>query len=216
MQESVKFLMQKVFPIGMSLITCFQPASIQIYLCCTAVLSGVTATMLRNPGFRRRLKLTPLPTPEANEMWTKVAKGEIPLDKVMTKDGQFISFAPTQTQPIYQGPGQAGSKHQNRGLNIKVGASVPLHLQTKSHSASMVGIDRDHDFDSPPKGFLKKVDWAGRNYKPKFVYRRFKLRLVKTVGSKDVQRRIEKKKKEIAMKKTEEYEFRRRQRLGQQ
>jgi YidC/Oxa1 family membrane protein insertase len=204
----MKTAMQYGFPAIMAFISFWQPASIQIYLTCTSILSSTTATLLRNQKFRKATGLTLLPTKHAQELWTKVARNEIPLERVF-KDGKLV---PIELKPAYQPPSNPHAS-QIRGLNVKAGAAVPMHLRPGAVAADTQFQDRDHDYDDPPTGILNKIDWFGRNYKPKFLYMRLKLWMSRVSGREDVRRELLQRKKDIARKKAEEYEFRRRQRF---
>ncbi|KAF2743507.1 hypothetical protein M011DRAFT_480655 [Sporormia fimetaria CBS 119925] len=154
MGENVRLFMQHGMPIIFTCISLWQPGSIQLYLFVTTTLSGVTAGLLRSRKFRQSTGLTPLPTPEATALWTKVAKGDIPLDMVY-KDGVFVNPEKIMAE---------------KNMRLNVSGSLPQHLQAKKKALK----DRDHDYDTPPAGFLKKLDWFQRNYKPAMVASRMK------------------------------------------
>jgi YidC/Oxa1 family membrane protein insertase len=216
----------------MTLVSIFQPAGVQLYLICTAAFGGITTFILRKPGFREWWGMAPLPTKEAQEMWAKVAKGEIPLSEVITKDGKMKSFAPKEAPVIqqtikYQPPAATAVKgsrrsaptkqrlQQNRGLTIKSGSTIPAHLAVPSAHQQVDPqlADRDHDFDTPPTGFFNRVDWFARNYRPKYLFMGVKLWMARTLGGEDVRAQLLGKKKDIAKMKAEDYEFRRKERF---
>lgn len=234
-KPGMQAVMQVGLPSVMFFVATFQPASLQLYLLCTAILSGITATILRNPKARRWLKITPLPTPEAQRLWTKVASGEIPIEKVL-RNGKVLPPSEVQAQvlPVYQAPNistksastpkssplntsnrQQLAAIKNRGINVKSTAAVPLHLQDESlrPQAKKQQIDRDHDYDTPPEGFFQKLDWFGRNYRFKYLKARAGMSIARMMGRSDIQGQLLQRKKDIAKRKSEEYEFRRRQRF---
>jgi YidC/Oxa1 family membrane protein insertase len=220
MAEGIKKVMGTVLPGVMLLISAFQPAGIQLYLGFTSVLSAITATMLRNPTFRNATGLTPLPTPESQEMWKKVIRKEIPMNKVLNPDGTIKAFEPKDLGPVYQAPGKTGT--QLRGINVASKAALPLHLRQQSAADARLKDpalqDRDHDYDKPPSGIMDKVDWLGRNYNPRYVWRRMKGYVGEMAKSPMVQSELEKytekAKKKVAQRKKEEWEQKRRERFN--
>lgn len=216
----MKKVTQVVFPFFMTMISMFQPASIQIYLGCTAILSAITGTILRSPGFRKWSGLAPLPTPEAQALWKRVAKGEIPLSRVVGKDGRILPITARDLGPSYQAPGKTGTS-QVRGINMRKSAVVPLHIQKKVEVVEPALKDRDHDYDNPPQGLwnMDKIDWFGRNYNPQFVYRRMRNYIKDVSNSTPVQSEVERitrqRKEKAAAKEKAAYEARRRERFGQ-
>lgn len=192
-------------------IAVFQPGALQLYLFSSVVLSGITATILRNPGFRRWRNMCPLPTPASQELWTKVAKGEVPLSAVMDKKGTMIPA--TEMKAKYLAPTPKATSLLRE--DIRLVGKLPAHLQAQQAPKIPEGLrDRDEDYDNPPNGFMNKLDWFGRNYKPTYTYRRMRNFVAETTGRNQVIKSVSDSKKEIAKRKAEEYELRRRQRFN--
>lgn len=199
-------------PCFTTLIAFMQPAGLQIYLLASVLLSGITATFLRSPGFRRQFNLHPLPSPESNELWKKVANGEIPLSKVMDNNGQLMPSKEIKAK--YLAPNKA-AEDPRRLLrdDIKLSGPIPAHLRPPPPPKLPEGLrDRDDDYDTPPPGVMKKLDWVARNYKPTYMYKRMRNFISQATGTK-IAKSVEEVKKEAAKKKAEEYEYRRRQRF---
>jgi YidC/Oxa1 family membrane protein insertase len=198
----------------------------QIYLFATSIFGAATAIILRNPSFRKLANLTPLPNKESQEMWQKVAKGEISLDKVVGSDGQLRAFSPEAGAPKYQAPSKSArvgksSKFrnktvQNRGLTLKADTALPAHLQApvdKSYLSNAELQDRDHDYNDVPKGAYAKLDWLGRNFQPRFMMNKFKLWLASMTDNKQIRARLLQTKKDREAEKIKYYESRRRGKL---
>jgi YidC/Oxa1 family membrane protein insertase len=181
MEKGAQQMLRIVVPAVMTIISCFQPAAIQLYLLCAGALSAITATMLRNPGFRQSLKMSPLPTKESQELWTKVANGKIPLASVMRRDGTMIPVEEIEAK--YLPPSQPAKTVLRKDINLKAKAAIPAHLRPSQAPKVPEALrDRDDDYDSPPDGILNKLDWFGRNYKPRYVYNRMKNFLIQASG----------------------------------
>ncbi|KAF2651868.1 hypothetical protein K491DRAFT_606077 [Lophiostoma macrostomum CBS 122681] len=176
--------LQVGMPIMMVVVMANQPAGVALYVLVSSTTSMFTATLLRNPNFRASTGMTPLPSRAAQEVWTKVARGEINLHDVVDDKGNII-YKP---QPAYQAPTRVTPKSPkkpktltHRGLNIKNNTTaLPSHLDAKPKRQKVAPIDpatrdRDDDFEyGLPSGIGKKIDWFGRNYSPTYMFRRLR------------------------------------------
>jgi YidC/Oxa1 family membrane protein insertase len=161
------------------------------------------------------MKLTPLPTKEAQKLWAMVAENELPIEKLMKRDGTFLPVT-DELKMKYLAPAEAAKKTTIReDIILKDPKHIPAHLRGAQPAKIPEALrDRDDDYDNPPSGFIKKLDWFRRNYKPSYMIKRSKNWMAQTSGSQTVANSLLDSKKAIAKRKAEEYELRRRQRLN--
>lgn len=195
------------------LITAFQASALQLYFLVSGMLGAGTGYLLKQNGFRRMIRIHPLPTPESNEIFTKVVKGELKLKDIKGPDGKIRYQPPTKLS-------QANTRRNNATLaggaiKIKQGTTLPLHLRPEQPKVDKEFPDRDADFDEGAKGSLsEKMDYYRRNYKMAFVKRRMgdSMRgMMRSAGydvGTNLNREEEKKKR-----KAEQYEVERRRRF---
>ncbi|KAL5407403.1 hypothetical protein PMIN04_011748 [Paraphaeosphaeria minitans] len=123
-QTGLQKQVQVVLPIVMAAVTAFQPAAIQLYFFATSITGAITGYSLRQPAVRRVLGIRQLPTAQSNELWGKVARGEIDMNSVKTPDGKIR----------YQAPNAPASRNHDApsGLKLKSSASLPAHMRAAS------------------------------------------------------------------------------------
>ena len=140
---------QTALPFTMAFFTSLQPAAVQIYFLTSTFLSGLTAYILKQPSVRKFLKLTPLPSPESNELYGRAVKGEISLEALKTARSAIRYEAPTavsRSSPpasSSSSPKQASSKPQayttqnsSGGVGtFKAGFQLPAHISPSSSFA---------------------------------------------------------------------------------
>ncbi|PSN75414.1 hypothetical protein BS50DRAFT_628606 [Corynespora cassiicola Philippines] len=195
-------------PAFMTVITAFQPAGLQLYFVISSMLGAASGQLLRQPAVRKLVGIHPLPTKESNELFDKVARGELKLGDIQAPDGTIRYQAPTPTTLGAKKTSAPKGAIQNRGINIKAGTVVPAHLRQPEPAINKDMPDRDVDYEKGmPKGFnpLKQMDWLARNYQPKYVWRR--------MTSSTKTNLIEDDKKEKARKRAEDYAVERRRRF---
>lgn len=151
------------------LITAFQASGLQLYFLVSGLIGGCTSYLLRQNGFRRLIRITPMPSPESHEVFSKVVRGELKLKDIKGPDGKIRYQPPTPPKSAF------GSSRGNTtlagGLNVK--GDLPLHLRAAAPKIDKEYPDRDADFEVGPKGGLsEKMDYYRRNYKLSFVKRR--------------------------------------------
>ncbi|KAH7134985.1 60Kd inner membrane protein-domain-containing protein [Dendryphion nanum] len=207
-QAGPQIALTYIMPVFFTAITAFQPAALQMYFVVTTLTGAVTAQILRTPSFRNALKLSPLPTKESKEFWAKVASGQIPIERVNQEMAKPTYLAPNPTSSL---PNRPDVVH-HRGINVKK-AAIPDHLkpaETKIDKRLQVS---DVDFDQgPPDNLMGKMNWFARNYRPKFLWNRSK-RLLASYTSQEVADKVLQRRKDIAKRKAEEFEARRRERM---
>lgn len=153
----------------LGIVTAFQASALQLYFLVSGVLGGCTAYLLRQNGFRRFIRIRPLPSKESTELYTRVAKGELKLKDIKGPDGKVRYQAPS----VPKAPTNRRNATTLADINIRPGTVIPLHLRPEAPKVDTIRNDRDVDFDEGAKGtILEKVNWYRRNYKPSFVYRR--------------------------------------------
>jgi YidC/Oxa1 family membrane protein insertase len=69
-------------------VTAFQASGLQLYFLVSGVLGAGTGWLLRQNGFRRFIRISPLPSKESQEVYTKVVKGQVRLADIKDKDGK--------------------------------------------------------------------------------------------------------------------------------
>lgn len=172
LQKQIQFAM----PILLLVITSFQPAALQLYFFMTSTLGGITGLALRQPEFRRAIRIRQLPTPESNELYSKVVSGDIPLKSIRGADGKIRYQAPRSMSS--NDPSPTPSKTTlSSGIKIKPGTILPPHLRTRTDTKADKERGRDVDFEAGmPKGWDvgAKWDWLKRNYRPSMVAKRLK------------------------------------------
>jgi YidC/Oxa1 family membrane protein insertase len=148
-------------------VTAFQAAGLQLYFLVSGILGAGTGWLLRQNTFRRMIRIRPLPSPESNEVYSKVVRGELKLADIKGPDGKVR----------YQAP-RASTQRRNvgtlPGIKIKGDTSLPAHLKVDAPpSIDLERPDRDVDFDEGPKGTMtQKMDYYRRNYRLAFIARR--------------------------------------------
>ena len=150
-------------------VTSFQPAGLQLYFLNSAVMGGFTGWLLRQNSFRRMIGIRIIPSKESNELYSRVAKGELKLKDIKGADGKLRYQPPTRLKA-----GNHRTATTLSGINLKSGIKLPAHLQPKvTETISKARPDRDVDFSEGPQGSLvDKASWVRRNYAPRFVWRR--------------------------------------------
>jgi len=154
-------------------VTSFQAAGVQLYFLFSGILGAGTGWLLRQNGFRRFIRIRPLPSKESTELYTKVVKGELTLSQIKGKDGKVRYQAPTPRSTA----NPAGPNRRNAAtlssINIKAGTPLPAHLKREAPKIDQAAPDRDTDFQEGAQGTLtEKLDYYRRNYRIAFVYRR--------------------------------------------
>lgn len=198
------------------LITAFQASALQLYFLVSGILGAGTGYLLKQNGFRRMIRIQPLPTPQSNEIFSKVIKGELKLKDIKGPDGKIRYQPPTQlSAKSALGTTRRNATLASGAIRVKEGTALPLHMRAEQPKIDKEFPDRDVDFDAGPKGSLSdKVDYYRRNYKMAYVKRRMNdsirgmmQRAGYDVGT-NVSREEEKKKR-----KAEQYEIERRRRF---
>jgi YidC/Oxa1 family membrane protein insertase len=195
--------MQIVMPIVMTVVTALQPASLQLYFVCSAILGGTTAQLLRAPAFRRLAGLSMLPSRASNEVYSRVAKGEIKPNALRNPNGSVRYQAPNasrlKTSASKKAPSIVPYTSIAPALNIKSGITLPRHIVESSAPAKVPQkyADRDHDFERGARSgsFRDRWDWVKRNYSPRYVWRRTKRWLNQDSRSAGVMMQQDRKKK---------------------
>ncbi|USP72860.1 Mitochondrial inner membrane protein OXA1 [Curvularia clavata] len=163
---------QKLFgglAIFLGLVTAFQASALQLYFLVSGVMGGITGWMLRQNGFRRMIGIRILPSKKSNELYTKVAQGELKLNDIKGPDGRIRYQPPT---PIRKAP---TNRRQISGINVKPGVAIPAHLQAEAPKIDRNRPDRDVDFEEGAAGkpLAEKLDYYRRNYRLSYMWRRF-------------------------------------------
>lgn len=163
---------QKLFTglaVVLGLVTAFQAAALQLYFLVSGIMGGITGWMLRQNGFRRMIGIRTLPSKKSNELYAKVAQGELKLNDIKGPDGRIRYQPPT---PIRKAP---ANRRQISGINIKPGVIIPAHLQAEAPKVDRTRPDRDVDFEEGAAGkpMMEKLDYYRRNYRLSYVWRRF-------------------------------------------
>jgi YidC/Oxa1 family membrane protein insertase len=151
----------------LGLITAFQASALQLYFLVSGIMGGITGWLLRQNSFRRLIRIRTLPSKESNELYTKVAKGELKLNQIKGPDGRIRYQPPTPMKPA--------NRRQLSGINIKAGATIPAHLKAEVPKVDAVRPDRDFDYEEGAKGkpLMQKLDYYRRNYRISYTWRRF-------------------------------------------
>ena len=198
------------------IITAFQASALQLYFLVSGVLGACTGYLLKQNGFRRMIGIRALPTPESNEVFSKVVKGELKLKDIKGPDGKIRYQPPSQLNT----KSALGSTRRNATLaggaiKIKEGTTLPLHLRPEQPKVDKEFPDRDADFDEGAKGSLsEKVDYYRRNYKMAYVKRRMgdSMRGMMQRAGYDVGTNLSRE-EEKRKRKAEQYEVERRRRF---
>ncbi|KAH7079513.1 mitochondrial export translocase Oxa1 [Paraphoma chrysanthemicola] len=156
----------------LGIVTAFQAAGLQIYFLVQGVLGAGTGYLLRQNGFRRFIRIRPLPSKESTEMYSQVIKGEKKLADIKSPDGKVRYQAPKSTSA-----NPAGLNRRNAttlaGIKVKAGTPLPAHLKPETPKIDKDRPDRDADFEEGAKGTaMEKLDYYRRNYRLAFVKRR--------------------------------------------
>lgn len=209
--SSLQKQMQIGMPIVMTLVTTWQPAAVQVYFLISASLGGITAYCLKQPGFRRLVRIRPLPTPESHKLYSKVVKGEVELSAIRGADGKIRYQAPNAARTTTSSSG-SGPASTARGINLKAGTALPPHMRKAAPKVDKEYQDRDVDYEEgmPKEGGVgKKWDWIKRNYRPGFIAKR----LSGIMDSRDPSVKAAQDKKEKAKQRARAYELERKRRL---
>ncbi|KAF1928382.1 mitochondrial export translocase Oxa1, partial [Didymella exigua CBS 183.55] len=206
-----KLMTGMAFFIG--IITAFQASALQLYFLVSGILGAGTAYLLKQNGFRRMIGIHVLPSPESNELFNKVVKGELKLKDIKGADGKIRYQAPTQFN-------KATIRRNNATLaggaiKIKEGTALPLHLRPEQPKMDKEFPDRDADFDEGAKGSLsERMDYYRRNYKMAYVKRRMgeSMRGMMQKAGYDVGTNLSRE-EEKRKRKAEQYEVERRRRF---
>ena len=197
------------FVIG--LVTAFQASGLQLYFLVSGIIGAGTGYLLKQNGFRRLIRITPLPSKESHEVFSKVVRGELKLKDIKGPDGKIRYQPPTSPKSAF------GSSRGNTtlagGLNVK--GELPLHLRAAAPKIDKEYPDRDADFDEGPKGGLsERMDYYRRNYKLSFVQRRMAegMRGMMQRAGYDVGNNLDRE-AEKKRRKAEQYEVERRRRF---
>jgi YidC/Oxa1 family membrane protein insertase len=153
-----------IMPIGMALITMLQPATIQFYFFCSSTLGLLTGRALRSPFVRRTMRITPLPTKESHEVFSKIIQEKKPLQSIRGKDGKIVYQAPIAPSSNTKGPS---------GLNLKPGTRVPIHYPLFSAEKEKAELKMEEEFQ---RGMPKtdRTNWVATHYQPKAVIQRLR------------------------------------------
>ncbi|KAF2626605.1 hypothetical protein BU25DRAFT_411576 [Macroventuria anomochaeta] len=167
-----KLMTGMAFFIG--IITAFQASALQLYFLVSGLLGACTGYLLKQNGFRRMIGIRALPTPESNEVFSKVVKGELKLKDIKGPDGKIRYQPPTQLNTKSAlGTTRRNATLAGGAIKIKEGATLPLHMRAEQPKIDKEFPDRDADFEEGPKGSLsEKMDYYRRNYKMAYVKRR--------------------------------------------
>jgi YidC/Oxa1 family membrane protein insertase len=147
-------------------VTAFQASGLQLYFLVSGVLGAGTGWLLRQNGFRRFIRISPLPSKESQEVYTKVVKGQVRLADIKDKDGKVRYQAP---RPI-----NMSARRGLSGITIKEGTELPAHLRSAVEVVDKDGpTDRDEDYAEGPKGSaMEKLDYYRRNYRLSYMWKR--------------------------------------------
>lgn len=205
---------QKMFTglaVFLGIVTAFQASGLQLYFLMSGVMGGITGWLLRQNGFRRMINIRTIPSKESNELYTRVAKGELKLNDIKSRDGKIRYQAPTPAPK----PTNRRNATTLSGINIKAGTAIPAHLRPEAPVVDTDRPDRDIDFEEGAQGkpLSQKLDYYRRNYRLSYMFRRLK------AGIEDMGRRAgyggakTSKEQERRKRRAEEYEIERRRRF---
>ncbi|CAI6295421.1 unnamed protein product [Periconia digitata] len=234
--SSMQKNIQVVMPVVMTCITAFQPAALQFYFLVSSTLGGVTGWALKQPSFRRVLRIRQLPSPESNKIYSRVAKGEISLEGLRGPDGKIRYRAPNSTSSSTSSSSSRTNSRTNSRASkrrfttsqnsssansplavqatLKPGVVLPPHMArpTRLSPQNKELMDRDIDYeDGMPEGLGEKWDYVKRNYKPSFIAKRTWRAM--SGDSRDIAVIAEHKRKEKAKAAAERYEVERKRRF---
>ena len=128
------------------LITAFQASALQLYFLTSGILGAGTGYLLKQNGFRRLIRIRQLPNPKSNELFTKVAKGELKLKDIKGPDGKIRYQPPNQTKSAL-GSTRRNATLAGGAIKVKEGTSVPLHMRAEQPKIDKEFPDRDADFE---------------------------------------------------------------------
>ncbi len=189
-------------------VTSFQPAGLQLYFLNATIIGGCTGWLLRQNEFRRLIGIRILPSQQSNELYSKVIRGEMTLKDIKNPRARMKYQAPT--------PVNNRSVTTLPGIRVKQGVALPEHLRPPSQAPKIDPSrpDRDYDFNDGPKGSLaQKLSYYRRNYRLKFMWRRFQdswQKAAEKAGYADSKLTQEQARRK---RKAEEYEIERRRRF---
>lgn len=205
---------QKMFTglaVVIGFVTAFQPSGLQLYFLMSGIMGALTGWLLRQNSFRRMINIRTLPSKESNELYTKVAKGELKLNDIKGSDGKIRYQAPASVVKL----ATRRNATTLSGINVKAGTVIPAHLKPEAPKMDTERPDRDIDYEEGAQGkpLSQKLDYYRRNYRLSYMWRRF-TDSVESMGRKagyggpKMTREQEKKKR-----RAEEYEIERRRRF---
>ncbi|KAE8863162.1 hypothetical protein PTNB73_06369 [Pyrenophora teres f. teres] len=165
-QANTQKIMMTFMAFALGAVTAFQAAAIQLYFLTSAILGGVTGWLLRQNGFRRFIRIRPIPSKESADLYTPVIQGKMKLSELKSTGSRVRYQAPT--------PKSSGTRRGLSGINIKAGVPLPAHLKPEVKLINEARPDRDADYDMSTKGLslAEKLDYYRRNYRLSYIYRR--------------------------------------------
>lgn len=196
------------------IITAFQASALQLYFLVSGILGAGTGYLLKQNAFRRLIRIREMPTPESNEVFSKVVNGELKLKDIKGPDGK-IRYSPPTPPKSALGSTRRNATLAGGAIKIKEGTALPLHLRPQQPKIDKEFPDRDADFDEGPKGSLSdKLDYYRRNYKMAYVKRRVgdSMRGMMRKAGYDVGTNLSRE-EEKRKRKAEQYEIERRRRF---
>lgn len=205
--KAMRGKMMTGFACLIGLVTAFQPAGLQLYFLASGLLGAATGWMLRQNGFRRFVRIRPLPNPKSDEMYARVIKGEVKLSEIKGKDGKIRYQAPRK-------PTNTRKVGTLSGINVKSTTTIPAHLRSNEPAAyNPENPDRDHDYEQGPQGTLmNRLDYYRRNYRLSYINKRMKAgmdNMLKRAGMDPKKTAAQKRER----KRAEQYEMERRRRF---
>ncbi|KAL5117435.1 hypothetical protein ACEQ8H_004600 [Pleosporales sp. CAS-2024a] len=172
--SDVRRRMMSGFSFIMGAVALFQPAALQLYFFVTGVLGAMTGFLLKQNWCRRAIGIHIIPSPQSNELYQKVMRGEVKLSDIKDKDGKVRYQAPRDPAKPAK-PANRPTAAIVSGIRVRQGTEVPAHLKAPTEVSKPVSErnDRDVDYEEGAKGTLaEKMSYYRRNYRPAFVYRR--------------------------------------------
>ncbi|KAF1834085.1 mitochondrial export translocase Oxa1 [Decorospora gaudefroyi] len=187
----------------LGLVTAFQASGLQLYFLTTGILGGITGWLLRQNRFRELIRIRKLPSQQSNEFYTKVAKGQLALPSMKSKDGRVNHLPPS--------PVRRAIRRQVSDIRVKAGTAIPAHLKSELSKTDTESPGPDRDNQGPNgKPLSEKLDDYRSSYRISSVRKRIEDWVRKTTGyggSKITQEQQRRKKR------AEEYEIERRRRF---
>lgn len=151
----------------MACITLFQPATIQLYFCCSTGLGLVTGRLLRMPVVRSLLKISPIPSKKSHEVFSKIIQEKKPIQSIRGKDGNIIYQAPAS-------PSTTRDPNEIRGMKLKPGTKIPTHLAPvlSDKEKERLNLEKEYNRGMPAEGMQDKAKWVTTHYQPQAVWER--------------------------------------------